>query len=82
MVLIKMAVTIYLKDRLTYEQQAWLVKNVGHRLHYIVSRSIGGEGWVAKKELEESYAYVGSEQWTLTFEDDKIASWFMIMFPQ
>ena len=77
-----MAVTINLKDRLTYEQQAWLVKNVGHRLHYIVSRSIGGEGWVAKRELGESYAYDGPEQWTLTFEDDKIASWFMIMFPQ
>ena len=76
-------ITINLKDRLTGEQELWLLKNVGPRLHYL-HNSVGGEGWIAKQKKvsfsdknQFSFHYV----WELSFEDDRIATWFILMFP-
>ena len=83
-----MAVTIKIKQ-LYGEQEQWLAKNVGPRLHYL-HNSIGGEGWIAKKG-HEPYVWIDNEGnphkgityvWNLTFEEDKYASWFLLLFPQ
>jgi hypothetical protein len=74
--------TIKLKNGLAPAQEQWLAHNVGPRMHYLHT-SIGGQGWIAKSEY---VAHPSGEQtlykkeWTLTFEDDKFASWFTIMF--
>jgi hypothetical protein len=78
MVFVKMAITIKLKNGLQPKQEQWLAKNVGPRLHYI-HNSIGGQGWVAKQQWDPS---VVSKHWTLTFENESYASFFLIMFPQ
>jgi hypothetical protein len=74
-----MKAIINLNDRPTLEQEAWLAKNVGPRLHWI-HNSIGGKGWIAKR----TYAYDGDMPtrviWQLTFEDDRHATWFSLMF--
>lgn len=83
-----MSVTIKLRQ-LYGEQEQWLAKNVGPRLHYL-HNSIGGEGWIAKKGYEEvDYTNLqGNESkmriivWNLTFQEDKYATWFRIMFPE
>mgnify|MGYP003336977695 CR=1 FL=1 len=59
----------------------WLAKNVGPRLHYL-HNSIGGQGWVFKKTQSTPDGMSYEVEWTLTLEDDKIASWFLLMFPQ
>lgn len=69
-------ITIEIKD-FGFNQEHWLAKNVGPRMHYLHS-SIGGRGWIAKRN---KYPYEKA-QWSLTFEDEKFASWFLIMFPQ
>lgn len=74
-----MAITIKLKDRLTPQQEQWLSKNIGPRMHYLVT-SIGGQGWIAKKQHTLSGPIM--PYWTLTLEDEKYASWFRIMFPE
>lgn len=81
-------ITIKLKHGLNPEQENWLAKNIGPRLHYI-HNSIGGKGWIAKKgyEQEERVDMGGSHivnviTWKLTFEDDRYATWFRIMFPE
>jgi hypothetical protein len=66
--------TIRLHERLTPVQELWLVKNVGPRMHYL-HNSIGGVGWVAKLRSDETSRY-----WTLTFQEDKYASFFTIKF--
>lgn len=84
-----MAVTIKLKHGLYPEHEQWLAKNVGARLHYL-HNSIGGVGWIAKKYNEQeiregvdgkpvTHHY---RAWKLTIEDDRIATWFCMMFPQ
>lgn len=65
-------------NTLTGEQEQWLAKNVGPRMHYL-HNSIGGEGWIAKRE------WVGREgskvpRWYLTLEDDSLATFFAIKF--
>lgn len=82
-----MTISINLDNGLNPEQEDWLAKNVGPRMHYL-HNSIGGQGWLAKKEYEEvDYVNLQGNKskmrlivWKLTFEDEKFASWFTIMF--
>ena len=71
-------ITIKLKDNLKPDQEQWLAKNIGPRMHYI-HNSIGGQGWIARHEWNPSMV---SKYWTLTFEDDRYASFFLLKFPQ
>lgn len=72
-----MATKISLKNnRLTGEEEQWLAKNVGPRMHYL-HHSIGGQGWIVKKEWEPSMV---QKRWYLTLEDDKYATLFVLMF--
>jgi hypothetical protein len=74
-----MAITIKLKDRLGPSEEQWLAKNIGPRMHYL-HNSIGGQGWIAKYEKYSRYEV--PSQWTLTLEDDRYATFFLLMFPQ
>ena len=69
-------IKIPLKDRLTGEQEQWLAKNVGPRMHYL-HNSIGGQGWIANWEWT---AGVTQRQWYLSLEDDRYATLFTLMF--
>jgi hypothetical protein len=71
-------ITITLKNNLGAEEEQWLAKNIGPRMHYI-HNSIGGQGWIAKQEWKPSMV---SKYWTLTFEDERYASFFLLNFPQ
>lgn len=71
-------ISITLDYNLTAEQEQWLAKNVGPRLHY-THMSVGGQGWIAKKGYKPGMVQT---YWTLTFEDDKYASFFLLLFPQ
>jgi hypothetical protein len=76
-------ITIKLKHGLQPEEEQWLAKNVGPRMHYL-HNSIGGQGWIAKRTYQttsDGLEYEGTI-WKLTLEEDKFASWFCIMFPQ
>lgn len=73
-----MAITLKLQYSLSGQQEQWLAKNVGPRLHYL-HNSIGGVGWIAKQNWKPG---MSSKYWTLTFEDERYASWFRIMFPE
>ena len=69
--------TIQLKY-FTDEQHSWLLKHVGPRTHYLM-HSIGGEGWVAKKSFEPGMVHT---VWHLTFEDERYATFFRLMYPE
>ena len=69
--------TIQLKD-FTDQQHSWLLKHVGARTHYLVN-SIGGVGWVAKKSFEPGMV---NTYWNLTFEDERYATFFRLMYPE
>lgn len=70
-------ITISLKhNRLTGEEEQWLAKNVGPRMHY-THQSIGGHGWIVKKNYKPGMV---SEYWQLTLEDDRYATLFTLMF--
>lgn len=71
-----MAIKIPLRTNLTGEQELWLAKNIGPRLHYL-HNSIGGEGWIAKLEWDSGLSV---KKWYLTLEDDKLATFFAIKF--
>lgn len=71
-------ITINLKHGLNGEQEQWLAKNIGPRMHYLHS-SIGGQGWIAKYDWSSGMV---NRHWTLTFEDERYASFFLIKFPQ
>ena len=73
-----MAVTIKLNYGLNGEQEQWLAKNIGPRMHYI-HNSIGGQGWIAKYDWSSGMV---DRHWTLTFEDERYATFFTLMFPQ
>ena len=73
-----MTISITLKYGLNAHHEQWLAKNVGPRMHYI-HNSIGGQGWVAKYQWTPGMV---SREWTLTFEDDRYATYFTLMFPQ
>jgi len=63
-------------NTLTPEQEQWLMKNVGPKMHHL-HNSIGGQGWIVKNEWEPSMV---QKQWYLTLEDDKLATFFTIKF--
>lgn len=71
-------ITISLKHGLTLKQEVWLTKNVGPRLHH-THMSIGGQGWIAKKNY---YPMQDRSYWTLTFEDEKYATFFRLLYPE
>lgn len=73
-----MAITIKLKHGLNGYHEQWLAKNIGPRMHYL-HNSIGGQGWIAKQKYNELYNESG---WFLTFEDERYASFFILMFPE
>jgi hypothetical protein len=82
-------ITIKLKNGLRAEEEQWLSKNVGPKLHYI-HNSVGGVGWIAKRSTEE-IEFTDSRGntsrmhviiWNLTFQDDRYATWFRILFPE
>ena len=58
-------------------------KNVGPRLHYL-HNSVGGIGWICKMRYEvvDEGQMKQVKGWALTFEDERYASWFKIMFPE
>jgi hypothetical protein len=82
-----MAITIKLKHGLNAREEQWLAKNIGPRLHYI-HNSIGGQGWIAKHTWNPGVVNKNwtqnskSKHWTLTFENESYASFFLIKFPQ
>lgn len=69
-------IKIPLKHGLTGEQELWLAKNIGPRMHYL-HNSIGGQGWIAKPEWDPGMV---TKRWYLTLEEDKYATIFTIMF--
>jgi hypothetical protein len=71
-------ITIKLNEYLDSDEQLWLAKNIGPRLHYI-HNSIGGEGWIARKKFDNTGR---NPYWELSFQDDRYASFFLINFPQ
>ena len=71
-------ITITLKGELTNEEEQWLAKNIGPRLHWL-HNSRGGEGWIARKNYKPGMV---SAYWNLTIEDDRHATFFSLMFPQ
>jgi len=82
-------ITIKLKDGLKGAEEQWLAKNIGPRMHYL-HNSIGGQGWIAKRKLSEvdRFSIDGDKttgmthQWFLTLEDERFATFFLMMFPQ
>jgi hypothetical protein len=73
-----MTTSIILKHGLGAREEQWLAKNVGPRMHYI-HNSIGGQGWIAKREWTPGMV---SREWVLTFEDERYATFFRLMFPE
>jgi hypothetical protein len=73
-----MTISITLKHGLQPEQEQWLAKNVGPRMHY-THQSIGGQGWIVKKNYKPGMVSV---YWILSFEDERYATYFSLMFPQ
>jgi hypothetical protein len=73
-----MAITIKLKNRPSPLEEQWLVKNIGPRMHYM-HNSIGGQGWIANMGWTPELT---GRQWRLTLDDERYASFFLIMFPQ
>lgn len=82
-------ITINLNHGLQPAQEQWLAKNIGPRMHYL-HNSIGGQGWVAKRQLVEivretsdGERFTGmTHKWVLTLEDERFATFFLMMFPQ
>ena len=64
-----------------HHYEDWLAKNVGPRMHYL-HNSIGGQGWIIKQQKTTPDGLSYELKWTLTLEDDKYATWFLMMFPQ
>lgn len=73
-----MAIQIELKHGLDGKQEMWLAKNIGPRLFYL-HNAVGGQGWVARYDWSSGMVH---RKWTLTFEDDRYASFFLLSFPQ
>ena len=84
-----MGITINLKHHLRGSEEQWLAKNIGPRMHYL-HNSIGGQGWIAKqyneqviKETSDGESYTSHHRvWKLTLEDERMATFFLLMFPQ
>ena len=76
MVCTTMAIKVPLPNGLTSEQEHWLAKTIGPRMHYL-HNSIGGQGWIAKQEWDPGMV---TKKWYLTLEEDKYATFFIIKF--
>lgn len=78
-----MVSTVKLGRSLRPVEEHWLVTTVGPRLHYFPT-SIGGEGWLAKCERETMITHTNTVAnklvWYLSFEDEKLASYFVLKF--
>ena len=76
-------IKIRIQDRPTATQEQWLTKNIGPRMHWM-KKSIGGEGWIAKEEMklekQEDGNILVRYDWYLTFEDNKMATYYTILF--
>ena len=76
-------IKIPLRDRPTAVQEQWLTKHIGPRMHWM-SKSIGGEGWIAKEEVKVEKQENGTPlvryNWYLSLEDDRYATIFTLMF--
>lgn len=76
-------IKIRIKDRPNSMQEQWLTKHIGPRMHWM-SKSIGGQGWIAKEEVNVEKQEDGTPlvryDWYLTFEDDKMATYYTLMF--
>ena len=64
------------RNHLSSEQEQWLAKTVGPRMHY-THASIGGQGWLAKTEWDPGMV---NKTWYLSLEDDRYATLFTLMF--
>lgn len=71
--------TINLKNELTKDQEAWILKNIGPRMHHL-HNSVGGEGWIVKKQIHKNDDGQFYTYWNLTFEDERYATFFAIKF--
>lgn len=71
-------ITIKLNNDFTSEQESWLLKNVGPRLHWL-HNSRGGKGWIAKHEWDPGMVH---KRWYISFEDERYATFFKLMFPE
>lgn len=84
-----MSITITLKSGLSTKAEQWILKNVGPRLFYLHNKA-GGEGWLMKlenqqiiRETSDGEKYTShSRVWKLTLEDERLATWFLLQFPQ
>lgn len=76
-----MSIAITLKTGLSPYAEQWLAKNVGPRLHYL-HNSIGGVGWIMKLTTSTPDGISYEKKWVLTLEDERLASWFLLQFPQ
>lgn len=82
-------ITIKLKYGLNSHHEQWLAKNIGPRMHYL-HNSIGGQGWIAKQHNEQIIRETSDGEkftthqrvWKLTLEDERFATFFLMMFPQ
>jgi len=82
---------VILKNRPDGEMEQWLAKHIGPRMHWM-AQSVGGQGWIAKSKTIDNpgyefdaiskhrYAIKRRTVWELTFEDDRYATWFGLMF--
>jgi hypothetical protein len=68
-------ITLSMRD-FTDEHEAWIAKHVGPRMHWL-HNSRGGRGWIAKRA---SMPGTWTKYWTLSFEDDRYATFFGLMF--
>lgn len=67
-----MTATIELSDLPRGEAEQWILQNVGPRLHWL-HNSVGGQGWIIKRDYP-------NKGWKLTFEDEKLASYYRLKF--
>lgn len=74
-----MATTIELPNFITYEQEKWLETHVGPRLHYL-PKSVGGQDWIIERTTKQESNGKYHVYWKLTFNDEKLATFFMIKF--
>ena len=57
----------------TNKEIEWLSTHIGPRLSYL-PHHVGGTGWRFKRN------YSDKRKWTLEFDDDKMASYYILKF--
>lgn len=61
-------IKISLNDKLSDEQEQWILHNVGPRMFYL-HNSLGGEGWILRRNYE-------TKTWELSFQEERDAIMF------